>query len=240
MDSQGNPYVEVVGGEANTVFNATESAIPDADLDNMQANPFINNGSLVIKTKDSSGTVRSVTVESLPDAPVVDKIVFDTLADITPNTGEVAWNNQEETLTLGLGNDTVVSVPETMVRHVRNISGQTISKGDLVQAEGTTGQVVSVTPAVSTNLDKPVGIVAADIANNATGYVVSDGLMEEIDTSSFSQDDPLYPSTTTPGGLQNTEPAAPNNQFRIGVVQYSHPQHGQIEIDIDENGLLKS
>ena len=97
------------------------------------------------------------------------------------------------------------------------------------------GQVVYVTGASGTNIviglaranaestsSKTLGISESTLANNATGYVITEGLMTvSISAPTANEGDPIWLSPTTAGsmvfGLAN-KPSAPNHIVYLGVV----------------------
>ena len=97
------------------------------------------------------------------------------------------------------------------------------------------GQVVYVTGASGTNIviglaqanaestsSKTLGISESTLAHNATGYVITEGLMTvSISAPTANEGDPIWLSPTTAGsmvfGLAN-KPSAPNHIVYLGVV----------------------
>jgi hypothetical protein len=73
------------------------------------------------------------------------------------------------------------------------------------------------------------GIVAENIASGAEGFVVTQGIVKNIDTNSFNAGDPLYLSAT-PGQLTTTKPQAPNHYVWVGVVTKKNSSSGRIYV----------
>jgi hypothetical protein len=113
---------------------------------------------------------------------------------------------------------------------VRNNTGVQINKGAAVRISGAIGQnpTIALAQANAYATTDAVGLVAANIANNATGYVIIAGTLTDIDTNSFDDGDTLYLSATTAGALTATEPVKPNWQMQIGTVEHAHPTQGKI------------
>jgi hypothetical protein len=61
-------------------------------------------------------------------------------------------------------------------------------------------------------------MTAEDIANNATGWVTSFGLIRGVNTSSFTSGDTLYLSGATAGYYTNVPTKAPIHYVRVGTV----------------------
>ena len=126
----------------------------------------------------------------------------------------------------------------TIVRLVRNQTGATLTKGTVVYISGATGNNPTVSKAISSSDStsaQTFGLCQTDIANNATGYVVSVGDLIGIDTSAFTEGQQLYLSSTVAGTYTTTKQYAPAHLVYIGVITRSHPTLGQIEVRI-QNG----
>ena len=126
----------------------------------------------------------------------------------------------------------------TIVRLVRNTTGATLTKGTVVYISGATGNNPIVAKALATSDStsaQTFGLCQTDIANNATGYVVSVGDLIGLDTSAFTEGQQLYLSSTVAGTYTATKQYAPAHLVYIGVITRSHPTLGQIEVRI-QNG----
>lgn len=118
---------------------------------------------------------------------------------------------------------------------VRNTSGATLTRGTVVYVTGATGSIATVDKAQadSTMAKLPaVGIVAADIPNNAFGRVIKSGFLGSYDTSAFAAGDTLYVSAVTPGALTNVAPSHPSVEQTVGVVTASGVGNGEIDVDV--------
>ena len=126
----------------------------------------------------------------------------------------------------------------TIVRLVRNQSGATLTKGTVVYISGATGNNPIVSKAIATGdttSAQTFGLCQADIANNATGYVVVMGDLIGLDTSAFTEGQQVYLSGTVAGTFTATKQYAPIHLVYIGIITRSHPTLGQIEVKI-QNG----
>lgn len=135
-------------------------------------------------------------------------------------------------------NDGVVDKSETVQIIVRNSTGATLTKGQIVYLSGATGNrpnaILAKADAEATS-SKTIGWVTANIANNADGYVGVSGSQHDLDTSSLSAGDALWLSATVAGGLTATMPTQPNHAVFIGYCARSHPTQGRIVFKI-QNG----
>jgi hypothetical protein len=122
--------------------------------------------------------------------------------------------------------------------YVRNQSGSTIPAGSIVYISGATGNRPLITLAQANNdanSAQTIGFVKTSIANNAFGYVIVRGELENIDTSALTEGVQLYLSPTTAGTWTTTKPSAPQHLVYVGIVVRSHPTLGVILVAV-QNG----
>jgi hypothetical protein len=157
----------------------------------------------------------------------------DLSADRTWNVGDMLQSVYDTDV------DGVVDSAERIQIVVRNSTGSTLTKGQIVYLSGATGNrpnaVLAQANSEATS-SKTIGIVMANIANNSDGQIAVNGTLHDLDTSSFSAGDSLWLSATTAGGyVANTPPAEPNHSVFIGYVARAHPTQGRIVLAI-QNG----
>jgi hypothetical protein len=166
---------------------------------------------------------------------------------LTYNSTSLQWENQTPAAggggdmlkaTYDVDNDGVVDSAETIQIIVRNSTGVTLTKGQVVYLSGATGNrpnaVLSQAHTEATS-SKTIGIVVANIANNSDGYVATNGTLHDLDTSAFTAGDAVWLSATTAGAFTSTVPAEPNHTVFIGYVARAHPTQGRLVISI-QNG----
>jgi len=114
----------------------------------------------------------------------------------------------------------------TLYVTVRNTSGGTLVKGTPVHATGVTGEVADVIAArADTASAMPATYVLnEEIENNAEGQALIVGVIEGVDTSSFSAGDKIYVAAT--GGFTNVKPTGTNLIQNLGVVTKSNANTG--------------
>jgi hypothetical protein len=120
----------------------------------------------------------------------------------------------------------------------RNSTGDIMSGSAAVYISGSIGNRPSLGLGLATTDDYSAGIfglVQSNIANNGDGVVITQGSLENANTSMFAEGDKLWLSPTVPGGLTVTRPTPPNHAVFIGNVIRSHPNLGVIEVTI-QNG----
>jgi hypothetical protein len=114
------------------------------------------------------------------------------------------------------------TLPKALSFPVKNPSTTTaLTKGQAVYISGHSGNKpdVSLARADSSSTMPAFGLVTADIAAEAEGYVTTVGLLKGLDTSSgYSLGDTVYVSADTAGALTTTPPTSSNLIQNIGKV----------------------
>jgi len=134
--------------------------------------------------------------------------------------------------------NSTAAVSDNLIKLVRNNSGATITAGTVVYINGALGNKPTIAKALATGdatSAQTYGLVQTSIANNADGYVVVIGDVDNLNTSSFTEGDQLYLSGTTAGTYTHIKPYAPIHLVYIGIVLRSHPTLGIIGVKI-QNG----
>jgi hypothetical protein len=180
------------------------------------------------------------------DLTNVGSIDFDT----TPaNVGAVArmqWNDTDGTLDLGLKGGAVnLQVGQEIVARVVNKTGSNLTQAGyaVVRVDDAQGQRLAVDFAqadTAANAKGTLGIVTENIAVNQEGFITLVGQIVDVNTTgtlqgqTWNDGDELWLSPTTPGGLTNVRPTAPNFKVAIGYVEYAHQNHGKIFVRVGE------
>ena len=171
------------------------------------------------------------------------KTVGDVLTLKDAATGEVefetpATGGDMNKSVYDIDNDGVVDKAETVQIVVRNSTGATLTKGQVVYLSGATGNrpnAVLADASTEATSSKTIGLVVANIANNADGNVAVNGTLHDLDTSAFTAGDTLWLSETAGAIQANIPPAEPAHAVFIGYVARSHPNQGRIVLAI-QNG----
>lgn len=179
--------------------------------------------------------------------------------------GQVAWNDTEGTLDVGLnGGGHHMAIGESRFFRVRNVTGSPLYKGQVVYATGVHSNG-TITPAkfiANGTIDEIrfIGIVFYDINNNNNGYVVDFGQVRDLDldgsVSNYAVGDEtwvagdiLYAHPTVVGKLTNVEPKHAisvaiildpgngngNGRMFVRPTNYGHLNDNH---DVDVSGLL--
>jgi hypothetical protein len=189
-----------------------------------------------IKTKGGWKFNNSDTVIIQGVTMPFDSITFNTAKDGTVGIGEVEYNDTQGSLIQGLKGGLVTNViGQQLHQRVNNRTGATLNKGDVVYLSGSQGNRITVAKAIATSdptSANTFGIVAEQILNNASGYIITEGLITNINTSSLTADSAVYLSGTTAGALTSTKPQAPIHGVYIGVCVKSNAGSGELFVKI--------
>ena len=130
------------------------------------------------------------------------------------------------------GSAWVNEFPTLIGQYARNSTGSTISKGKLVYISGydvgSGYPEISLADNTSSSTMAAIGVVREDILNNATGFIIINGKLSDVDTSTFSVNAIVYVGTS--GDFTTTKPTGTGLIQNIGKVLRSHASNGQIEI----------
>ena len=119
-------------------------------------------------------------------------------------------------------------------------AGESLTKGQAVYVSSSNGTNMVVSKAsngAEATSSKTMGLVAQTLANNAQGFVVTEGLLSGLDTASATAGDPVWLGTSgnLSYGLSN-KPTAPAHLVFIGIVTRAHATQGEIFVKV-QNGF---
>ena len=139
--------------------------------------------------------------------------------------GAIAFKNDVQGITMQIGQ-------EDWVR-VYNNSGSQINNGQPVHINGSMANTPTIELADATDAEKvyTIGLATHDIANGSYGYVTTKGVVNDIDTSSFTAGSKVHVGTTA-GTLQAAAPTFPNYATDIGYVLTVDSSSGSILVSI--------
>lgn len=165
----------------------------------------------------------------------VDAIDFDTTPTSAPAAGRMIWDSTEGSPAAGLSGGNVTALMGTDL-HVLcyNDTGSAFAKGEVVRVNGSSGTRLKIAYAQADgdpNSAETIGLVAESIGNNSSGYVITRGLIRSVNTNAFNEGDVLYLSPSTPGGITNVKPQAPDHMVRVGYCIKKAGGAGIIYVD---------
>jgi hypothetical protein len=148
--------------------------------------------------------------------------------------GRVWYDSTEKAL--AFYNDSsalAVHVAQDLIVKVINNTGSTIANGSPVYITSTSsGQTypnVALARADVAATASVIGLTNGAIANGAIGYVSAQGLIDNVNTSTFTVGQVLYLSPYSAGQLMNTIPPT-GITVQVGVVSYVNSSTGKIYV----------
>lgn len=170
----------------------------------------------------------------------LNKIGFDTTADVVVSAGQIAWNATEGTFDMGLENGSVLQAGQENIRKVTNNSGALISDGTLVMFNGTNGASgrINVKPFTAgfNEAIKLYGVATQAIVDGADGIITTEGKVRGIDTTGASvgevweDGDILYAKPNDNGRMTKIAPADSELKIVVASVIKAHHTNGTLEI----------
>ena len=163
-----------------------------------------------------------------------DVIVFNTLANVTPTNGEMAWANDDrlKTVAVGINGDNFYLFEDQIFR-VRADSN--ITKGQVVMFTGTLGASGGLTAAPATGLlpeqaNFILGVSKDTFTTGNWGNIQYFGEVKGFDTTggaeNWVQGDVLYYNPSVTGGLTKIKPTAPAAIAVVAAVVYVSANNG--------------
>jgi hypothetical protein len=192
-------------------------------------------GNLTVSGDTTTLNVSSLTVED-------NVITLNSGASATPtldagievNRGSsqdvsIVWNESLDKWTATNDGSNYFNIGESIFLRVGNISGSTINKLTpvYISSVNINGQDIYAS-GLSNNTDHiAIGITTSDIEDEDFSNIIISGIIDDIDTSSFTQNSPLYIGTD--GELTETKPTTGNVQ-KIAYCLISNSTTGKIQV----------
>lgn len=234
-----------------TVQDVSASTVSGSRVDFVSGSIDALSGSFVSYTSGSvdvlSGSRLDYVSGDIASASV-DRLQFDTSASVTPNMGELVWNDTAQTVDVNLNDEVTLQVGQESLVRARNNTGNTIPNGSVVYVTGALGNRPTIGLACANNgaacAEKILGLTTQDINDNADGFVTTQGTVRELNTSvdgdgvTLLAGDALYASVT-PGEWVKTPPSSPDRQVLLGYVTRVNPAEGQVFVRVDNGRTLE-
>jgi hypothetical protein len=149
-----------------------------------------------------------------------DFIQFDTGATVTEVIGRLWWGTTG-TLNVRVDSGGFTSQLNEQIM-VYGKASAAITKGQLIMKTGVVGSsgVITFGPSTAgiTDGNAFVGVAFENIALNDFGRVVAMGLVPNLNTSAYVDNDTLWYDPAGGGAMTATKPSAPNIKSEIGIV----------------------
>jgi hypothetical protein len=184
----------------------------------------------------------------------LDLIGFNTSAGVSVGVGQLAWNNTDGTLDLGMkGGNVVQQIGQEIFYEVRNETGIQIPNGTAVYASGVTAGSGRITaaPYVADGSIREVrflGIATENITSGVNGFVTHFGYVRDLDTrgttassiavgdETWAVGDILYVHPTVSGKLTKVKP---QHEVTAAIIITRHQSSGVIFVRPSSAGHLE-
>ena len=214
----------IYSGAAGTTNAVTSSGI--VDIGPTLALALLTDGTRSMTADLQIGTNKVQDVTGIHFVP--------TNSAVSSVEGNVYWDETDITLALRSDiADAIMQVGQEFWMRAKKDAGETISNGDAVYISGASGERPKVARADSVTNSHVVGLATHTWTSN-DGWVTMEGLVRDLDTSSYSEGDELFVSATS-GGLTNVSQFV--GQGSVAIVTRSHPSAGHVFVSIVHSEL---
>jgi hypothetical protein len=168
---------------------------------------------------------------------------LDTTPTGTPTTvGTMSWDTTYLTPSVitGTGNTTLQIGQEEVVL-IHNNTGSTLTDGQVVYINGSTGNLPTVALADASDESTSaatLGVVTETIANGSDGFITISGNVNGLNTTAYTAGDILWLSETA-GQFTNVKPISPAHLVLIGYVVKVSGGNGSILVKIQNTQELE-
>lgn len=199
------------------------STRPTASTDGIQAI------GRVIRQDASTGEILILgagRINATPNYLEGDYVDFDTTS-YTPSSqpthteGRIWYDSTNDSLRYDTSaNGVDIAIGQERALFVYNGTGASIGAGKVVYFTGENGAIPTIALADASDDAKinVAGVTKSAIANGAYGFIIMEGILLGVDTTSFSVGDRLHLSATSPGDFTTTAPTYPNYAVEIAEV----------------------
>lgn len=148
--------------------------------------------------------------------------------------GRLHWSDDTKTIEIDTDvNNFSLEVGHVNVVRVVNKTGGPLATGKVVYISGSQGNrptVVTSSWDVDQSSATTIGFVAQTINDSNNGYVVTNGLLRNVNTNAYPAGTQLYLSSS--GDWTSTVPVSPKHEVRLGKVITQNATTGIIYVDI--------
>jgi len=212
-----------ISGSTNTITNIGNGSL---------TNSSITIGSTSISLGATASTLTSVTMAT----PTISSYeTYTAISAPTYNAGRLWYDSTQNALAYynDVTNNTI-HIGEEIQLKVYNNTGSTINIGQPVYvtstSSGYTYPNVALAIANSLTTGNVIGLANQAIPTGTAGYVTTIGLIQGVNTGSYTVGDTLYLSPYSAGFYQNTIPPT-GYAIKIGIVAYVNSTTGAIYVN---------
>jgi len=217
-------------------YTASSKIVPDRSLlaDSATSASYVLNAVSSSYAQTASYSRNLVVSGSIS---TVDYIDFTTTDGYPHLEGRIHWDDTTKTLQIDTDNSNFsIDAGHQSVVRVYNDTGADIQAGRVVYIDGAQGNTPTVATAsweIDPSSAGTIGFAATTISGsggNRHGYIVTNGLITNINTNGFTVGDRLFLSSS--GQFTNVAPDAPLHEVRLGVVVVSNATTGIIYVNV--------
>ncbi|CAB4172862.1 hypothetical protein UFOVP1476_35 [uncultured Caudovirales phage] len=211
-----------LGSEISGSVAAHAASHEDGGSDELELAPAQITGTAIVETVFAAkGDLLAASADNTPALRSVGTDGQILMADSAQTSG-LAWvDNHAEQVRLT----------------VKNMTGTAIAKGKAVYINGVSGTIPTVVLADATDDSTSaytLGLTGESIADGATGFVITQGIIRNISTTGLTGGAPVWLSETA-GEVTATKPTQPAHGVLIGYAVRIHGSNGEIYI-FTQNG----
>jgi hypothetical protein len=190
------------------------------------------------KLKVFNGTSWVLVSDSSVDQELISDVAASLLNHEDHNGISATFDDLANKVTLSIDQVPASGYTSTVKHEVR--AAANLTKGQAVYVTGSNGTNMLVNAAsnsAESTSSKTFGLLAQDLSTNNLGFVVTEGILSGLNTSSAQQGDPVWLGTNGSliYGLTN-KPHAPAHLVFIGIVTRVNSNNGEIFVKI-QNGF---
>ena len=192
-------------------------------------------------TYDSDLSIIGVDQDAFSHISSLNYAQFNTNPTGVPDApGVLSWNPIEETLDLQI-NGVTLQLGQESVQQVKRYNNTGLEDGKVVYAKGSNGNNMLVDYAIASTDEgahNVVGVMTESASGGSKALCTTFGLVHGINTSTLTEGQTVWLSSTSAGDMTSTTPISPNHSVRIGHCVRSHATEGVIFVDVEIGGDL--
>jgi len=201
-------------------------------------NTVIQSGDNISLLNNDAGYLTSLSgITVIANTGYFDVISFNVDDESILTKGQISWDDTEGTMDIGLTDNTSIHIGEHRFFRIRNQTGDTLYKGQVVYATGVhENGLISPSKYVADGTIREVrfmGVVLEDVNNQNNGYVIDFGHLENMDLDGSATNYAVGDETWSAGDILYVHPTV------AGKLTKNEPKHGisvAIILDVGNGG----
>lgn len=155
--------------------------------------------------------------------------------------GVIFYDNVEKTLAVyNNQSDVTLQLGQELYIRANNNTGVDIANGAAVYISGalTGNPTVGLAQSNSASTSQVVAIATHLVVDGTVGFFTTFGKVNDLNTSSFTEGEALYLSSSSAGTLTKTAPSAPNFVVQVATVVKTDISAGSILVHIGDTSIV--